>query len=309
MDRYVASASKYPRSIESKFRNHHPLGSSRVERIEPIEIGKNVILGDYSIVLLGAKIPDNTVVPPMTVVTASSPYTMAPSTREEFEIRAKKLEALQMSAHYLPFEYELELRSRLADGKGVLGCESENDLGCLRVKGPLDKITVTEGSTDFYARPWGPPQIFVSEETFGGVSLGENSFVHHSSQLVALRHSIKVGKYCNISWRCAFLADLCEDGKEALRRAMNAPGSILQEEQDNRETLVNGGDVILEDSVWIGANCIILPGTYIGRGSMVGAGSVVAGYVPPFSVVCGNPAVVKRSLSPFIGRHGSGVAH
>lgn len=53
--------------------------------------------------------------------------------------------------------------------------------------------------------------------------------------------------------------------------------------------------VCIEDDVWVGARAIILPGVRIGRGSTVGAGSVVTKSVPPFSVAAGNPArVVKR---------------
>jgi maltose O-acetyltransferase len=48
--------------------------------------------------------------------------------------------------------------------------------------------------------------------------------------------------------------------------------------------------VIIKDDVWIGARVIILPGITIGRGSIVGAGSVVTKDVPSFSIVAGNPA-------------------
>lgn len=54
--------------------------------------------------------------------------------------------------------------------------------------------------------------------------------------------------------------------------------------------------VIIEDDVWIGARCIILPGVKIGKGSTIGAGSVVSKEVPPYSVVAGNPARVVKSL-------------
>lgn len=43
----------------------------------------------------------------------------------------------------------------------------------------------------------------------------------------------------------------------------------------------------------IGANATILPGLTIGRGSMVGAGSVVAHDVPPHAIVVGNPAYIR----------------
>jgi acetyltransferase-like isoleucine patch superfamily enzyme len=40
----------------------------------------------------------------------------------------------------------------------------------------------------------------------------------------------------------------------------------------------------------IGAHSVILPGVQIGRGAVVGAGSVVTGDVPDGTTVCGNPA-------------------
>ncbi|WP_024275765.1 WxcM-like domain-containing protein [Hyphomicrobium sp. 802] len=49
---------------------------------------------------------------------------------------------------------------------------------------------------------------------------------------------------------------------------------------------------ILEDNVSIGANATILPGLRIGRGAMVGAGSVVTRNVPAHATVVGNPAVI-----------------
>ena len=52
--------------------------------------------------------------------------------------------------------------------------------------------------------------------------------------------------------------------------------------------------VIIEDDVWIGANCTVLDGANIGRGAVVAAGSVVTKDVPRFSIVAGVPATVKK---------------
>jgi UDP-2-acetamido-3-amino-2,3-dideoxy-glucuronate N-acetyltransferase len=46
----------------------------------------------------------------------------------------------------------------------------------------------------------------------------------------------------------------------------------------------------------IGSSATILCGITIGEGALVGAGSVVTRDVPPHSVVCGNPARVRRYL-------------
>jgi acetyltransferase-like isoleucine patch superfamily enzyme len=49
----------------------------------------------------------------------------------------------------------------------------------------------------------------------------------------------------------------------------------------------------VEDGVSIGANSTILPGITLGRGSVIGAGSVVTKDVPPGITVLGNPAKEK----------------
>ena len=49
------------------------------------------------------------------------------------------------------------------------------------------------------------------------------------------------------------------------------------------------------DNVWIGSHAILLPGCRIGSGSVVAAGAVVLGEIPPMSVCGGVPA---RLLKP-----------
>ncbi len=56
--------------------------------------------------------------------------------------------------------------------------------------------------------------------------------------------------------------------------------------------------VEIEDYVWIGARALILPGVTLGRGSVVGAGSVVTKSVEPFTIVAGNPARKIGERSP-----------
>lgn len=53
-------------------------------------------------------------------------------------------------------------------------------------------------------------------------------------------------------------------------------------------------DIIIEDDCWIGAQAIILNGVRLGKGSVIGAGSVVTRDVPAYSIVVGNPASVIK---------------
>lgn len=59
-----------------------------------------------------------------------------------------------------------------------------------------------------------------------------------------------------------------------------------------------GGKVVIEDNSWLGEGCVILPGVTVGRGSVIGANSVVTKSVPPFSVAVGVPARVVRQYCP-----------
>lgn len=61
-------------------------------------------------------------------------------------------------------------------------------------------------------------------------------------------------------------------------------------------------EVVLGDNVWIGSNCVILPGVMIGNNSVIGAGSVVTKSIPPFSVAVGNPAKVIMHYHAEIGQ-------
>lgn len=55
--------------------------------------------------------------------------------------------------------------------------------------------------------------------------------------------------------------------------------------------------IVLEDNVWIGANCTILGGVTIGEGSVIGAGSVVTKDIPSGVVAVGNPCKVLRKVT------------
>jgi len=54
--------------------------------------------------------------------------------------------------------------------------------------------------------------------------------------------------------------------------------------------------VEIQDNVWIGGGCIILPGVTIGKNSVIGAGSVVTRFIPENSVAVGNPCRVIRQF-------------
>ncbi len=54
------------------------------------------------------------------------------------------------------------------------------------------------------------------------------------------------------------------------------------------------GDTIIGNDVWIGYESLIMPGVKIGNGAVIGARSVVTRDVPPYAVVGGNPARIRK---------------
>ena len=73
---------------------------------------------------------------------------------------------------------------------------------------------------------------------------------------------------------------------------INEVGKLLKHTSEKQ--MGDDGVITIEDDCWIGANAIILTNVTIGRGSVVGAGSVVTKSLPPYSVYTGVPSPKLR---------------
>ena len=77
-------------------------------------------------------------------------------------------------------------------------------------------------------------------------------------------------------------------------------GNYSEEDQDSPnispiERKLISKPVYIEDNVWIGEMCSILPGVTIGEGSIIGSNSLVSKNIPSYSIAVGNPAkIIKR---------------
>jgi acetyltransferase-like isoleucine patch superfamily enzyme len=84
-------------------------------------------------------------------------------------------------------------------------------------------------------------------------------------------------------------------GGRYMTGALEAAGKMSQAEAAAQEgTNWVGPSVIVEDEVRIGANAVILTGVRLGKGCVVGAGSVVSNNVPAGALVMGNPARILK---------------
>ncbi len=111
---------------------------------------------------------------------------------------------------------------------------------------------------------------------------------------------IRVGQGTRIYGACIHAAEKIEIGHRCLIAAncqiMDSNGHRLMFDDPARRIHSEGPaqPVIIEDDVWLGLNCIVLPGVTIGRGSVIAANSVVTKDIPPMVIAAGNPATVQK---------------
>lgn len=94
--------------------------------------------------------------------------------------------------------------------------------------------------------------------TSGGVTIGDRTLIGYRTQILSNNHTIPPG-----------------------RQPIFYSGS-------------SGKPVHVGSDVWIGGNCMILPGVTIGDGAVVAGGSIVTRDVEAYSIVAGVPAELIR---------------
>jgi len=105
---------------------------------------------------------------------------------------------------------------------------------------------------------------------------------------------VQVGDYCLISWNVLLMDSYrqpfdLEKRRRQLELLARTNPRYVEGDAEPRP-------VVVGNNVWIGFDACVLPGVSIGDGSIVGARSVVAEDVPPYTIVAGNPARVIRNL-------------
>jgi len=138
-------------------------------------------------------------------------------------------------------------------------------------------------------------------------SIGKNTRIHN---FVHIMEGAKVGSDCNI---CDFV--FIESGviigdRVTVKNMVQIWNGVLigndvfigpsvvftnDKHPKSRNSEFKLLETVVEDNVSIGANSTILPGIRIGKGAIIGAGSVVTKEVQSFSMVFGNPAVGKQN--------------
>lgn len=108
------------------------------------------------------------------------------------------------------------------------------------------------------------------------LSVGDGTYFNYGTNVSAIK-SVVIGDNCAIGQYCIIM-DSDYHAPENLR----SPGVAKP--------------IVIEDDVWLGARVIVLRGSYIGRGAVIGANSLVNGNIPPYTLAAGSPARVIRRL-------------
>jgi acetyltransferase-like isoleucine patch superfamily enzyme len=107
----------------------------------------------------------------------------------------------------------------------------------------------------------------------GAIHIGSGTYLNRNVLIVAEKE-VRIGRDCKIAWDVV----------------------IMDTDQHPVHGVERPRPVVIEDDVWVGCRAIILKGTHIGRGAIIGAGAIVRGDVPPGAVVAGPTASVIRQV-------------
>ena len=111
----------------------------------------------------------------------------------------------------------------------------------------------------------------------GTPQIGKNVYIGLFSEVNAKHGQVFIGNNCDIA------AFVCINIADSHKKVIGLVSDIKRER------------IIIEDNVFIGSHTFIGGGVHIGHHSVVAAGTILRqGKIPPYSLVIGNPAVIKE---------------
>ncbi len=119
---------------------------------------------------------------------------------------------------------------------------------------------------------------FVKVKPVGGsgdLIIGEWTFIN-SGCVLYTGNGIWIGNHVAVAANCTFAP---------VNHAYRDRNRLIREQG----FLQSKGGIVVEDDVWIGANCVLLDGAILRQGCVIAAASVVRSEVPAYSVNAGQP--------------------
>jgi acetyltransferase-like isoleucine patch superfamily enzyme len=133
-------------------------------------------------------------------------------------------------------------------------------------------------------------------EEADGILIGKNVIVGRNTILSCKGGSIELADYSNISAGCSLLSETkITVGSYTFLAGhcyLVAGGNHSFERTDIPimfQPSVRKGGINIEEDCWLGASVVVLDGTSLGKGCVVGAGAVVTKPFPSYSIIVGIP--------------------
>jgi maltose O-acetyltransferase len=160
-----------------------------------------------------------------------------------------------------------------------------------------------------YWNLWRGVQKSTFKKIGNSVWLGRHSFFHNKN--ITIGNDVFIGEYCrlqatksciNIGSHVMLAPCVQIHGGD---HRIDIIGRPIKSISESEKLPQNDLDVVIEDDVWIGACSIILKGVRIGKGSIIGANSVITNDVPSYSIVVGSKPqkILKRWSEAQIEEH------
>lgn len=146
--------------------------------------------------------------------------------------------------------------------------------------------------------------VLYQDQDGGSIELGKGVHLYGDTHLqTAQRGRITIGAHTHIQPRCQFTACLAPIeigiGVHIATGCAFYPydHGVAPNELIGKQPLQTKGGILVEDDAWLGYGVIVLSGVRIGKGAVVGAGSVVTRDIPERAIAVGSPARVIRLRS------------
>jgi acetyltransferase-like isoleucine patch superfamily enzyme len=129
----------------------------------------------------------------------------------------------------------------------------------------------------------------------GTIELGDDFIMHSFAIVQCFENPLIIGKSCSLNpFSILYDGGGLKIGNYVRIAAHTVIIPANHKYQDKNQLIHEQGishiGVTVGDDVWIASNCTVLDGVNIGKGCVVGAGSVVTRSIPEYTVVAGSPA-------------------
>jgi acetyltransferase-like isoleucine patch superfamily enzyme len=137
-------------------------------------------------------------------------------------------------------------------------------------------------------------------ESNRGITIGNDCIIARNTVISCKGGDIEIGDFSNISLNCMIVSEksvkigsnnlwaaycyIIGGGRHDFER-MDVP--IMQQGSQTE-------GIVMEADIWLGADVKILDGCHIGRGTIIGAGSVVNKDIPDYKIAAGAPARIIK---------------